>query len=83
MEHQTKDWSTHRDGQSDPEKEFRRCAECGRDIEIGEDAMTLERVVMGPRGPVPIDDMRFFHISRCLAEYVCNTEGENLPRRIP
>ena len=83
MEHDTKDRQTTRGDPSNPEKNSRRCAECHRNIEIGEDAVTVERVVMGPRGPVPIDDMRFFHISRCLAEYVCSTESENLPKRIP
>ena len=61
----------------------RECAECGIEIPLGEDAIALERIVMGPRGPVPIDDMKFFHIARCLAEYVCSTEGEKLPRRVP
>ena len=60
-----------------------KCAECHRKISIGEDAIALERIVIGPRGPVSIDDMKFFHISRCLADYICSTEGENLPSRIP
>ena len=80
MEDQT--WRTAGD-RSDSEAQSRKCAECHRDIGVGEDVVTLERVVMGPRGPVPIDDMRFFHISHCLAAYVCSTESENLPKRIP
>ena len=61
----------------------RKCSECRRLIPIGEDALTVERVVMGPRGPVPLDDVRFLHVDRCFAEYVCSTESEKLPRRVP
>ena len=71
------------DGQSREERSGRKCAECGRVIPMGDDAISLERIVIGPRGPVPIGDMKFLHISRCLADYVCSTEGEHLPSRIP
>ena len=67
----------------DSEGGGRRCSECDRLIPMGEDALTLERVVMGPRGPVPLDDVRFFHLDHCFAEYVCSTETEELPKRIP
>ena len=61
----------------------RECAECGRLIPMGEDAIALERIVIGPRGPVPIDDMKFFHLARCLADYVCSTDAERMPSRVP
>ena len=71
------------DGQSREERPGRKCAECGRVIPMGEDAITLERIVIGPRGPIPIDDMKFFHLARCLADYVCDTDTERIPSRIP
>ena len=70
-------------GRSLEDQPGRECAECGRLIPMGEDAIALERIVMGPRGPVPIEDMKFFHLAKCLADYVCDTEGEKLPTRIP
>ena len=50
---------------------------------MGEEAITLERVVIGPRGPIPLDEILFFHTHECLEEYVCNSSSDDLPRRIP
>lgn len=83
MENQTRSWSVRRSEPDTSDDTSRKCAECHRDISIGEDAIALERIVMGPRGPVPIDDMKFFHLARCLADYVCSTEAERMPSRIP
>lgn len=84
MENEMSKWvRTARDGHDEEDQAARKCAECHREITIGEDAIALERIVMGPRGPVPIDDMKFFHIARCLADYICSTEGEKVPSRIP
>ena len=84
MENKTSEWvRPGDDAKRSMEQASRKCAECHREITIGEDAIALERIVMGPRGPVPIDDMKFFHISRCLADYVCSTEGGLVPSRIP
>ena len=83
MKNQTRNWPVRGSVPGTSEDESRRCAECHREISIGEDAIALERIVMGPRGPVPIDDMKFFHVSRCLADYFCNSDGEKLPARIP
>ena len=83
MENETRTWPVRGSGPDTSENESRRCAECHREITIGEDAIALERIVMGPRGPVPIDEMKFFHIARCLAEYLCSTEAEKVPSRIP
>lgn len=63
----------------------RRCAnvKCGREIYTGDDVLTLQRAVIGLMRPVPLDEMKFFHSDECLQEYVCNSEGPRLPKRIP
>ena len=84
MENETSKWvRTGGVGTNAEQPASRKCGECGREIPIGEDAIALERIVMGPRGPIPIDEIKFFHLSRCLADYICSTEGERVPSRIP
>ena len=61
----------------------KQCEECGGDIGLGEDALALERVVIGPRFPIAVGDTQFFHVSGCIEGYFCKGQGERLPRRIP
>ncbi len=60
-----------------------RCSECRREFRMGDDAISLERVVIGPRGPIPIGELRLFHLSRCLEKYVCGSDDREMPKRIP
>ena len=60
-----------------------RCSECRRELSMGDDALSLEQVVIGPRGPIPIGEMRLLHIRRCLEDYVCRSDDREAPKRIP
>lgn len=60
-----------------------RCSECRRELSMGDDALSLEQVVIGPRGPIPIGEMRLLHIRRCLEDYVCKSDDGEAPKRIP
>ena len=71
---------------NETEKDSWECAGCRGnrgELEYGKDALVLERVVIGPRGPIPVGEMKFFHVDECFEEYVCNGSREKLPKRIP
>ena len=61
----------------------RQCKGCGREIYTGDEAMALQRVVIGLMRPVPLEEMLFFHSDECFQEYVCNSEDVRLPKRVP
>ena len=65
------------------ETKTRKCRCCGREIYTGDEALGLQRVVIGLMRPVPLEEMLFFHSDECFQEYVCNNEGEKLPKRFP
>lgn len=50
---------------------------------MGDDVLVLYRAVLGPTMPVPLEEKRLLHVDECLQEYVCNSDGEKLPKRIP
>ncbi len=60
-----------------------KCAECERELDMGEEALTLELVVIGPRGPVPLEEMLFFHRGKCFQQYVSDDGDGRFPMRIP
>ncbi len=71
--------------QNQQEHETRQCAACQRELRMGDDCLTIQQGVLGPRGLVPLGDKTF------LCDHVCaerhfDSSGpptEKLPRRIP
>ena len=63
----------------------KRCAQCRRDLDLGVDAVGIQQGVIGPRGFVPLEDMRLLCGENCLRNYVCDGTGEaeRLSRRVP
>ena len=61
----------------------RTCGHCRRELSMGDDVLVLYRAVLGPTMPVPLEEKRLLHCGECFQEYVCNSDGENLPKRIP
>ncbi len=59
------------------------CGHCKRELSMGDDVLVLYRAVLGPTMPVPLEEKRLLHCGECLQEYVCNSDGEKLPKRIP
>ncbi len=59
------------------------CGHCRRELSMGDDVLVLYRAVLGPTMPVPLEEKRLFHVDECVREYVCNSNGEKLPKRIP
>ncbi len=73
------------DPNDEEEVRIRKCANgrCSRDLQTGDDALMLQRVVIGVMRPVPLEEPLLFHGDECFQEYVCNSEGPKLPKRIP
>ncbi len=65
------------------ENKIRRCANCGCGIYTGDEVLTLQCAVIGVMRPIPLDEIRFFHSDTCFKEYVRNSHGPELPKRIP
>ena len=67
------------------ETKTKKCANpiCGRDLQTGDDALMLQRVVIGVMRPVPLEEPLLFDSGECFQEYVCNSNGPKLPKRIP
>ena len=63
----------------------KRCKECRRELQLGDDCIVLERGVIGPRGVVPLDDLIFFCGDDCSRSYfdVEEVRRERLRRRVP
>lgn len=59
------------------------CGHCRGKLSMGDDVLVFYRAVLGPTMPVPLEDKLLFHVDECLQEYVCNSQGEKLPKRIP
>ena len=65
------------------ETKSKQCAECQRELTFGVEAVTLEYVVLGPRGLVPLRETKVFCDEECLQRFLTDEESEHLPRRIP
>ncbi len=65
------------------EEVAKTCARCGRNLDIGIDAIAVTEGVMGPRGFVPLDESRYFCCNDCLLIQEEDHEIEKLRRRIP
>lgn len=61
----------------------KQCTECQRTLSFGVEAVTLEYVVIGPRGLVPLREAKCFCDEDCLQRFLSDEESEHLPRRIP
>ena len=74
-----------RDLDDDEGPKARRCANaiCERELQMGDDALMLQRVVIGVMRPVPLEKPLLFHTDECFQEYVCDSDGPKLPTRIP
>lgn len=63
-----------------------QCYNCRRQIDLGRDLITAEKGVSGPRGIVPLGDIKIFCNDKCVKQYFNGEPDENLPeipRRIP
>lgn len=69
----------------DEDTATRKCANvtCGRELQMGDDALMLQRVVIGVQRPVPLEPPRLFHSDECFEEYACGSTPPKLPKRIP
>lgn len=61
----------------------RTCGHCRCELSMGDDVLVLYRAVLGPTMPVPLEAKLLFHVDECFQEYVCNSNGLKLPKRIP
>ncbi|MCC6678623.1 MAG: hypothetical protein IT436_15930 [Phycisphaerales bacterium] len=59
-----------------------RCAACGRRLDLGVDAVSVERCVIGPRGPVPLETPRLYCGDECLRGEK-QDKAVRMKRRIP
>ena len=60
------------------------CHHCKHRLELGEDVLTVEEGVIGPRGVVPLQEVLVFCSERCLGEHFDGgNETVTLPRRVP
>ena len=61
------------------------CANCRRSLDQGVDVVGIRDGVIGPRGFVPLEDMRFLCGDECIEAYFCEGARDRvqLPRRIP
>ncbi len=59
------------------------CETCARPLRLGSDAISVQRCVIGPRGIVPIEDLRLFCDDECLHDRAAEDEPSPRSRRIP
>ena len=64
---------------NEEEVRTRKCANgrCGRDLQMGDDALMLQRVVIGVMRPVPLEEPSLFHSDECFEEYVERRDGSS------
>ena len=71
-----------------PEQETRqtRCDNCRKQIDFGNDLITTEKCVYGPRGIVPLGEIKKFCSDKCVKAWFSDDPAEGLPEvrfRIP
>lgn len=59
------------------------CTNCRRELTQGNDVVTLQSGVIGPRGFICLEEQKYFCDDECLEAYICDSETEKRPRRIP
>ena len=60
-----------------------QCVQCQRGLNFGVEVISLEYVVIGPRGLVRLEETKLFCDEDCLQRFLSDEESEHLPRRIP
>lgn len=62
-----------------------RCAQCGRELMLGDDCLVIEKAVQGPRGLVPLNELEFFCCESCVSLFYRSDDEavEELKARIP
>ena len=62
-----------------------RCQQCRREIALGEDLITVEKGVLGPRGVVPLGNVLIFCSEKHVREYFANGNDDvnSIPPRLP
>lgn len=72
-----------------PEKPL-RCVACRRQIDLGRDALSVEKGVIGPRGFVPLGELVLLCSDECASEHFTDdseskrlSKVHQLRRRIP
>ena len=76
---------TNNSNQSDrDEKEDPKCAECLRQLQLGNECLRFQLGVIGARGFVPLDEATYLCDHVCARRYFGpEDEVKRLPRRIP
>ncbi len=71
--------------QDEGEVETRRCAACQRELRMGDDCLSTQQGVIGPRGFVLLGDKTYLCDHVCAECNFCSNSApaEKLPRRIP
>ena len=71
---------------NDQSKKPLNCNSCQRAIDFGHDLITAEKGVSGPRGIVPLGEIKVFCSEQCVSNYFNGILSDDLPeilRRIP
>lgn len=66
------------------EKNKKKCANvsCGLEIHTGDDALILQRVVIGLLRPIPLEETPlFFHDDECLKEFFLQFHRREITRK--
>ena len=66
-----------------PDKRSSSCAQCRRELALGEDILVVQFSVLGARGPVPLDEPLLFCDESCVKRYFSDEPVQKMPRRIP
>lgn len=64
-------------------KDQHTCAECRRELDVGVDALKVEKGVIGLKDFVGLEDPMFFCREKCLVDYFDLSDLPSLPPRIP
>ena len=65
------------------EKYERKCAECGRNLNVGDDVIVSYKAVLGITQAIPLEEKDYFHSANCFVNYICTSNDEKAPKRIP
>lgn len=52
------------------------CRNCGRELRLGDEVVTVQEGVLGPRGVVPLGEADVFCGQECLDEHIVAREAE-------
>ena len=69
--------------ENNDDEQQKKCAQCRCKLAYGEEVISVQEAVIGPRGLVPLDEPLLFCSEDCLSEHLGGGEVTSLPRRIP